>query len=135
MITAGVRTQYNSVRGLRLDLEQIIDFRRYPIRDLDGFGLNCATQLDTSGSLLLPDFINNSAVELLKQESLTHKHLAYYCQQTHTAYLSATDCTYGSCHPRNRQVISSKGCITDDQIPESSLLRVIYDHPVFQKFL
>lgn len=38
-------------------------------------------------------------------------------------------------HARNREVISSKGCITDDQIPPSSPLHTIYDSEIFRNFL
>ena len=117
------------------DLTQIIDLDRYPLGDLIGFGAKCKRIFDEKGSLLLPGFVNANAIEALKTEALAHKHLAYYCQQSHTAYLLAPDNTFDDTHPRNRQVISSKGCITDDQIPLDSLLRVIYDHSVFRNFL
>ncbi len=115
--------------------EQIIDLDKYPISQMDGFVADCKKQFDQSGSLLLADFITSGALENLKTEALEHAHLAYYCQQTHTAYLGAPDPAFASDHPRNRQVSSSKGCITDDQIPEESLLRTIYYHPKFQNFL
>ena len=35
----------------------------------------------------------------------------------------------------NRQIISSKGCITTDQVPEQSGLKIIYDAPEFRKFI
>jgi len=49
--------------------------------------------------------------------------------------LTETDPNYSDDHVRNREVISSKGCITDDQIPNSSPLHTIYDSDVFRKFL
>ena len=38
-------------------------------------------------------------------------------------------------HPRNREITSSKGCITDDQVAPDSDLRVLYDSPEFRDFL
>jgi hypothetical protein len=38
-------------------------------------------------------------------------------------------------HARNRTVVSSKGCITDDQVPSQSPLKVLYDSEEFKKFL
>ncbi len=35
----------------------------------------------------------------------------------------------------NRQVVSTKGCITTDQIPSHSLLKELYYHETFQKFI
>lgn len=118
-----------------MNLEEIINTKRYPIDEADGFVKQCKQQLDESGSLLLSEFIFDEAIEQLKEEALEHAHLAYYCQQSHTAYLSPPDPNYDSDHPRNRQVMSSKGCITDDQIPESSLLRTIYNDEDFRRFL
>lgn len=46
-----------------------------------------------------------------------------------------TDLEYHADHPRNKQVISSKGCIADDQIPENSVLRTLYNAQIFKDFL
>jgi hypothetical protein len=118
-----------------MKISEIIDLGKYPVEQREGFGTRCKRQLDQKGSLLLPGFITDQAVEALKAEALEHAHLAYFCQQTHTAYLSAPDPQYDSSHPGNRQVKSSKGCITDDQIPLESPLRTLYDNESFQAFL
>lgn len=118
-----------------LQTEEIIDFQKYPIDQLDRFGASCKQQLEKTNSLLLPNFITAQAIKALKAEAVAHAHLAYYCQQSHTAYLLASDKNYPAVHPRNRQVVSTKGCITDDQIPKASLLRIIYAEEKFQKFL
>jgi hypothetical protein len=38
-------------------------------------------------------------------------------------------------HARNRLVASSKGCITDEDIPPDSPLRTLYDAPLFRAFV
>jgi len=116
------------------NLENIVALKNHPICDL-GFAQKCRDQLAESGSLLLPEFIRPGAIEILMREAMACSHLAYYCAQTHTAYLSAPDPEFEQNHPRNRQVVSNKGCITDDQIPEDSYLRTIYNHPDFRHFL
>jgi hypothetical protein len=118
-----------------MHINEIINFDKYSLDQREVFGAECKCQLDVTGSLLLPGFITDQAVKALKKEALQHAHLAYFCQQTHTVYLSAPDPEYGSNHPRNRQVESSKGCITDDQIPVESPLRALYDNEIFQGFL
>lgn len=121
-----------------LPIKEIIDFHKHPIDQLgqrDSFAQRCKQQLEKTGSLLLPDFVTEHALEALKAEALAHAELAYYCQQSHTAYLLATDNNYPPAHPRNRQVVSTNGCITDDQIPAESLLRTIYAEQKFVKFL
>lgn len=114
--------------------ENIVSLKTYPINDAE-FVVRCRQQLQSTGSLLLPGFISEESINILKQEALEHAHLAYYCSQSHTAYLSAVDPELPTEHARNRQVISSKGCITDDQIPSDSYLRIIYDHADFRQFL
>ena len=118
-----------------MDISEIINFEKYPVDQREGFGTQCKRQLDETGSLLLPGFITDQAVGALKAEALEHADLAYFCKQTHTAYLSAPDPEYDASHPRNRQVESSKGCITDDQIPIESPLRVLYNNGIFRGFL
>ena len=46
---------------LDLELEQIINFRQYPI-DNEVFIEQCATELDKKGVLTLPNFINNETL-------------------------------------------------------------------------
>ena len=46
---------------LELELEQIINFRQYPI-DNEVFIEQCATELDKKGVLTLPNFINNETL-------------------------------------------------------------------------
>jgi hypothetical protein len=115
-------------------LENIVSLKTYPINNAD-FVARCHEQLQSTGSLLLPNFISKESIDTLKQEALEHASLAYYCSQSHTAYLSAVDPEFPTDHSRNRQVTSSKGCITDDQIPSDSYLRVIYNHADFRRFL
>ena len=38
-------------------------------------------------------------------------------------------------HPRNRLVVSSKGCITDDQISYNSSLKILYKSDLFRDFI
>ena len=116
------------------NFEDIVNLEKYPITNL-GFVQKCHGQLAESGSLLLPEFIQPEIVDVLKREAVEYSDLAYYCRQTHTAYLSAPDPDFALNHPRNRQVVSSKGCITDDQIPAGSYLRTIYNDPSFRRFL
>ena len=71
----------------------------------------------------------------LKAEGKNNQHLAYFAEKNHNIYLSPSDPEFSSDHPRNREVVSSKGCITTDQIPDGSALRVLYDALEFRDFL
>ena len=115
-------------------LNQVIDLVQCPITDRDYID-SCKAELDETGSLLIHHFVKAPVIEALKREAEEYAHLAYYCEQTHTPYLSAPDSRFGRDHPRNRQVVSTKGCITDDQVPRDSALRIIYDSADFRAFL
>jgi hypothetical protein len=71
----------------------------------------------------------------LLHEAETKKPCAYYTKSTHNVYLTPKDKSLDDTHVMNRQVISSKGCIATDQIPDDSILRKLYHDETFQKFL
>jgi hypothetical protein len=117
-----------------MQLENIIHFNNYPI-DNPSFVENCKAELDKDGALVLTNFLSTAAIKQIIREANENKHLAFYSTSNHNVYLKDNDQSFDSNHPRNRQVVSSKGCITDDQIPENSALRTLYDAPAFRDFL
>ncbi len=119
---------------LNLELKQIINFRQYPI-DNEVFIKKCITELDKKGVLTLPNFINNETLLELTIEAKENQFKAYYAQSTHNIYLTEMDTKLPPNHIFNYQVISSKGCITTDQIPENSKLKSIYGSIIFKDFL
>ncbi|MEM9279858.1 MAG: 2OG-Fe(II) oxygenase, partial [Pseudomonadota bacterium] len=60
---------------------------------------------------------------------------AYFCANTHNVYLTPPDDTFPMDHPRNREVVSSKGLIGDDQVPEASPLKTLYRDEGFRSFI
>lgn len=117
-----------------MQLCKIINLDKYLLND-KGFQLHCKSEIDKNGVLVLKDFVNQGIIKLIQKEGTDNQHKAYFCAQRHNVYLTETDPNYSDDHVRNREVISSKGCITDDQIPNSSPLHTIYDSDVFRKFL
>jgi hypothetical protein len=115
-------------------LASIVDFGNAPINDPD-FCLQCKQTLDQNGALELPQFLCPEAVLAIQAEGEKHQHLAYFTVNQHNIFLTAPDPAYGADHPRNRLVSSSKGCITDDQIPANSVLRTLYGAPQLRQFL
>jgi len=115
-------------------LSQVIDLEKYPLDDT-GFCSQCKDTLDTHGVLVLPEFLLSSAIESISREARENKHLAFYTASNHNVYLSPADHQFAGDHPRNREVVSSKGCITTDQIPADSALLALYDAPAFRTFL
>ena len=115
-------------------ISNVVDIERHPIREAEFVRL-CKTRLEEKGVLTLHGFVPDRALATLKREASDRQHLAYFCTHTHTVYLSPPDSTYSNNHPKNRQVTSTKGCITDDQVPTDSLLRALYDSDQFTSFL
>ena len=115
-------------------LASIIDLQKHPI-DENHYREKCKTKLDKSGVLVLDNFLFESSVKSILAEAKAQENLAYYCVNEHNVYLDPFDKELSKSHPRNKTVSSSKGCITDDQIPEKSSLRALYNSPTFKDFL
>lgn len=117
-----------------MDLNDIIDLKSHPIRDTQ-FVARAAATLDRDGVLVLPGFIAPSALDAMLSEARAGQDKAYFCAQEHSVYLSPPDDSLPAEHPVNRQVVSSKGCICDDDIGAASPLRALYDDPDFRAFV
>lgn len=95
----------------------------------------CKDTLDQDGALVLPDFLTATAVDATRRDGEAHQHLAYYTVSKHNIHLKPPDPSFASEHPRNREVASSKGCITTDQIPVTSALHALYGDAQFRAFV
>ena len=117
-----------------MTLKDIIDMARHPISHAS-FTENCRLTLNSEGVLVLEDFIQPAALKVMLSQSKTAQDDAYFCAQNHSIYLTPPDPSFSDDHPANRQVVSSKGCICDDQIEKDSPLRTLYDDKEFQSFI
>lgn len=117
-----------------MTLDEIIDLNAYPIGDA-AFRKTCKDTFDKTGVFTMPGFVGATAIEAIRQEALSNADKVYAKTEEHTVYLSKPDAAFGADHPRNRMVISSKGCITDDLMPEKSALRTLYNSELFRSFL
>lgn len=115
-------------------LADIVDLAQYPLKS-DELLAECKRRLDETGALVLRNFVKPAAIASIQDEGAEHQHLAYFTVDDHNIYLTPPDDAYPPDHPRNRLVSSSKGCITDDQIPAESALRTLYDAKEFRAFL
>ena len=95
----------------------------------------CKDTLDRDGALVLPDFLTATAVDAIRLDGQAHRHLAFYTVSKHNIYLKPPDPSFASHHPRNREVASSKGCITTDQIPDTSALHALFGDAQFRAFV
>ena len=117
-----------------MEIENIVDVKSYPLAD-QSFRTSCRETLNQTGVLVMRHFLNPECVAAIKHEGDDGKHRAFFCHQEHNVYLTPPDVAFPKDHPRNRTVISSKGCITDDVIPADSPLRALYDSEEFRTFL
>lgn len=115
-------------------LADMIDLDRHPI-DSAAFRAACKEALDHEGVLVLRGFLRAPAIASIRQEGEDNRHLAYYTSARHNIYLAPPDPALPDQHPRNREIVSTKGCIASDQIPARSALRALYDAPTFRGFL
>lgn len=107
---------------------------RHPIT-LSTYVQSCKDRLDADGALVLAGFFSEESVASVAAEALTQIDNVFYAGSTHNVYLTDPDSRYAADHPFNRQVVSSKGLIADDQITASSPLREVYNDPEFRAFL
>ena len=117
-----------------MQIDQIIDLAAYPI-DNAGFRGECKERFDEDGVLVLPGFTTSTAIKSIHAEGHANSDNIYAKTEQHTVYLNGTDPDFPADHARNRLVTSSKGCLTDDQVPGNSALRILYDAPRFRAFL
>jgi hypothetical protein len=119
---------------MRRPISELVDLDKYPLSS-DSFRAGCKRALDEDGALVMRRFLRPATIESIRSEGIENQHLAYYTANKHNIYLAPSDPEYPREHPRNRQVSSSKGCITTDQIPAESALRTLYYAAEFRDFM
>lgn len=112
----------------------LIRFDLHPLADAD-WRRECREQLNQHGALVLRQFLQPKALQSIIAEGNAQRHLAYHTLSKHNVYLMKKDEAFDADHPRNRDVISTKGCITDDVIAAESPLRQLYNDELFKSFL
>ena len=117
-----------------MDITDIVDLDLYPLDDT-AFATSQREHMDRLGRLVLPNFIRPAALAGMQREAAEGQDKAYFCTQAHSVYLTPPNPTYDEAHPANRQVQSSKGCICDDVVADTSPLRILYNDPVFKGFV
>ena len=119
---------------MNVRLAEVIDLDSFPLGSKK-FRMECKRTIDETGVLVLRGFVKPAATAAIQSEGKQHQHLAYYTVNDHNIYLTQSDSDFPPDHPRNRLVASSKGCITDDQIPADSALRTLYHAREFREFI
>ncbi|MEC8643374.1 MAG: 2OG-Fe(II) oxygenase [Pseudomonadota bacterium] len=115
-------------------LDRFIDPRACPLDDR-AFIDDCRRRLDEAGVVTIPGFLRPRAMAELVTEAEAAAADAFFTSSTHNVYLTPPDPALGPDHVFNRQITSSKGCITTDQVPAESGLHAIYDSAAFRAFI
>ena len=113
-------------------LDELVDVDRLVDRE---FVHGCRADLAASGALVVEGFFSSDAVAAVVRSCAHREADAFYASSTHNVYLTPSDPALPGDHPFNRQVVSSKGLIADDQLPADSPLRTLYSAPEFRRFL
>jgi len=116
------------------NIRNIIDLGKYPLEDANFIKL-CRTKISENGVLTLPNFLNEQIIKYLVEAGSDAQNMAFFSNSTHNVYLTKNNLELDDDHIFNRQVVSSKGCITDDQIPQISPLKTLYNSEIFREFL
>ncbi len=122
------------MRHSALPFTAIVDLERYPLADPD-FRADCRETLARTGALVMSGFLTAATTEALCRDGEARRDDAFFCISRHNVYLAPPDPAFAPDHPRNREVVSSKGCIADDQMPATSALHALYDAVEFRDFL
>ena len=95
----------------------------------------CRAKLKKDLILKLDDFLTTEALlNLRKEAKMLHKK-AFYCSQKHTILLDKKNNMMSRNDPCNLEIISDKGCVPHDLIPNSSHLNSLYKSKIFINFL
>ena len=119
---------------MNVDINKWVNLETCPLDSID-FANQCRQKLSKEGVLLIPQFLQSEALKQTIKEAEAQTHLAYFTKKTHNVYLSEPNASLPETHVFNRQVKSSKGCITTDQIQKESGLHIIYNNFIFKKFI
>ena len=115
-------------------MDTLADLINFDLRD-PALIARCKEQLDREGALTLPNFLSATTLESLVTEALRAEPQAYFTAATHNVYLTPNDESLADDHVFNRQVTSTKGCVCDDVIAQSSPLRALYNSELFKAFI
>lgn len=111
-----------------------IDLAEHPIDD-PSYQAQCAESLDQDGALVLSGFFTDTFVAAVLDDSVGREPEAFFANDTHNIWLTPPDPDLAADHIFNRQIVSTKGLLADDQLGADSALRHVYDHGAFRRFI
>jgi len=121
-------------------VDAMIDLERYPIVDLATeqgarFAEKCRQQYIDTGLCMLPGFILPAALETLAAEAGAISDQAYFCKNTHNAYLTDDDAELPEDDVARIQEQTYVGSVPYDCIGEGAALRRLYRWDPLKDFI
>ncbi|EWH01512.1 HalD/BesD family halogenase [Halomonas sp. BC04] len=121
-------------------IDGLVDMVRYPICDLDSEAgrelvASCRRQLDQDGCVVLKRFVPDDALARLESETERLSPQAHYNQIETNPYNSDGDPSLPGSHPRNRFDDRTNGFVAGDRIGSDTIIRQVYQHHDFQRFI
>ena len=126
--------------GDSLTIDAIVDLERYPIHDLSNIAGNellqrCRQDMQKSGVCLLPGLLTPTAIDSIAAEANESLPKAFFCHNTHNAYLKDDDPSFPEDHPRRRRLKTDVGSIAYDHLPQAGVLCRLYQWDPLTKFI
>ena len=121
----------SQINNQAMSIEQMVNIAEYPISDDQTnnyleLANRCRQQYVETGLCELPNFILPDALSVLAEEANHFSSRAYFCQNTHNAYLTADDGDLPDNTAHQHQEKTYVGSVAYDQIPEDSNLKQLY---------
>ena len=122
------------------DAKNLVNLTRYPIVDLESaegtaFARSCRDEYLQTGLCMLPEFILPEALQTLASEATSYADDAYFCQSTHSAYLTADDPDLADDDVARRQEQTYVGSVPYDRIDPQSQLNALYQWDPLKDFI
>ena len=111
-------------------VDDLVDLERYPLDEpqrASALAEDCARRFAKDGVCLLPGFLRDPALARAARETRAHLGDAFFCRNTHNAYLAPhPDSDFPEHHPRNRRLRTEVGSIPNDRVPRDGALSRLY---------
>ena len=110
-----------------ISASSMVDTERYPITDLGSpvgsvLAQTCQEKFTKSGLCILPGFIRPDAVDQLAREANSMLGQAYFCDNTHNAYLTEADPNLSPKDVTQRQESTFVGSVAYDLLADHGAL-------------
>ncbi len=120
-------------------ISDIVDIEKFPVDQIDSgrgfeFAEECKRRYQETGLCMLPGFVVEKALDVLRRESEGYIGDAYFCDNTHNAYLT-DDADADNDEVSRRQEKTFVGSVPYDKIPSDTALNTLYQWDPLKDFI